>query len=107
VLLGTLYRAGAAKEGSWWWLVEFNGAAVSSLESTPRGRGNGGAAPLRKGKYRRHGLGRGGGARRDCSRLDGRWCHGIRPEEGDEGVGRVGCKGRVGRMTGWAGFRNF
>jgi hypothetical protein len=40
--------------------VEFNGATVLSLESAPRGRGNGGAAPLGKGKWRRRSLGRGG-----------------------------------------------
>jgi hypothetical protein len=51
--------------------VEFKGAVVLSLESALRGRGNGGAAPLRKGKWRRHGLGRKGGAQRDGSRLDG------------------------------------
>jgi hypothetical protein len=32
--------------------VEFNRASVCSLESTPRGRGNGGAEPLWKGKWR-------------------------------------------------------
>jgi hypothetical protein len=47
----------AAKEGSQWWPVEFNGMAVSSLESSLRGMGNGGAAPLRKGKWRQRGLG--------------------------------------------------
>jgi hypothetical protein len=52
-------------------------------------------------------LGRRGGARHDSSRPDGQWRCGNRPEEGDEGgVGRVGCKGRVGWMTGWAGFGN-
>ena len=71
VLLGALYRAAA--ERSRWRPVEFNGAAVLSLESAPKGRGNGGAAPLRKGKWRRCGLGRRGGARRDSSRLDGQW----------------------------------
>jgi hypothetical protein len=60
----------AAEEGSRWWPVEFKGAVVLSLESALRGRGNGGAAPLRKGKWRR-GLGRKGGAQRDGSRLDG------------------------------------
>jgi hypothetical protein len=84
--IGRGWLAEAAEERSQWRPVEFNGAAVLSLESTPRGRGNGGVAPLRKGK---------------------RWRHGIGPEEGDEGgAGRVGCKGRVGWMTGWAGFRN-
>jgi hypothetical protein len=43
VLLGALYRVGrlaeAAEERSLWWLVEFNAAAVSSLESAPRGEG--------------------------------------------------------------------
>jgi hypothetical protein len=52
----------AAEERSWWQPVEFNGAAVSSVESAPRGRGNGGAAPLRKGKWRRRNLGCGSGA---------------------------------------------
>jgi hypothetical protein len=42
--------AEAAEERSWWWPVEFNGAAVSSLESSLRGWGNGGVAPLQKGK---------------------------------------------------------
>jgi hypothetical protein len=53
VLLGALYRRGrlaeAAEERSRWRPVEFIGLAVSSLESTLRGRGNGGAAPLQKG----------------------------------------------------------
>jgi hypothetical protein len=78
VLLGALYRAGrlagVVEERSWWRPLEFNGAAVLSLESSPRGRGNGGAAPLQKGKWRRRDLGRGGRARRDGSRTDGwRW----------------------------------
>jgi hypothetical protein len=111
VLLGTLYRAGAAsraaEERSWWWLVEFNGAAVLSLEYAPRGRGNRGEALLWKGKWSRRSLGRGGSAQRDGSRPDGRWGRGIGPEEGDEGgAGRVGCKERVGRMTGWVSFGN-
>jgi hypothetical protein len=42
-----------ADERSRWRPVEFNAVVVLSLESTPRGRGNGGAAPLRKGKWRR------------------------------------------------------
>jgi hypothetical protein len=83
--------AEVTEERSWLRPVEFNGAAVSSLESALRGRGNGGAVPLWKGKWRRRGSGCGGGARHD----------GIGPEEGDEGgAGRVGCKGWVGRMTG-------
>jgi hypothetical protein len=91
--------ARAAEERSQWRLVEFNGIAVLSLESTPRGRGNGGAAPLWKGKWRRCGLGHGGGARHDGSRPDGRWWRGIGPDEGDEGgAGRVGCRGRGGRV---------
>jgi hypothetical protein len=45
--------AEAAEERCRWRLVEFNGAAVSSLESALRGRGNGGAVPLWKGKWRR------------------------------------------------------
>jgi hypothetical protein len=99
--------AGAAEERSRWRPVEFNGAVVLSLESAPRGRGNGGAALLWKWKRRRRGLGRGGGARRNGSRPHGRWRRSIGPDEGDEGgAGRVGCKGRVGRMTGWAGFGN-
>jgi hypothetical protein len=90
--------AGAAEERSQRRPVEFNGAAVLSLESAPRGRGNGGAAPLQKGKWRRRDLGRGGGAQRDGSRSNGRRRLG-RPREGDKGgAGRVGCKGRVGRM---------
>jgi hypothetical protein len=48
VLLGTLYRAGrlaeAAEERSRWWPMQFNRAAVLSLESAPRERGNGWAA---------------------------------------------------------------
>jgi hypothetical protein len=92
----------AAEERSRWRPMEFNGVVVSSLESAPRGRGNGGAAPLWKGKWRRHGSGRGGGAQCDDSRPDGRWRRGIGPEEGDEGgAGRVGCKGRVGRFQKW------
>jgi hypothetical protein len=83
--IGRGQLAEAAEERSRWWLMEFNGAAVSSLESTLRGRGNGGAAALRKGKWRRHGSGHGGGARHDGSRPDGRWRRGIGPEEGDEG----------------------
>jgi hypothetical protein len=73
--------AEVAEERSRWRSVEFNGAAVSSLKSTLRRRGNGGLVPLRKGKLRRRGLGCGGGARCDGSRPDG-WC-GIKPEEGD------------------------
>jgi hypothetical protein len=99
--------AEAADERSQWWPMEFNGAAVLSLESAPRGRGNGGAVPLRKGKWWQCCLGCGGGAQHDGSRLDRQWWHGIGPEEGDEaGAGRVGCKGQVGRMTRWAGFGN-
>jgi hypothetical protein len=94
--------AEAAEERSRWWPVEFNGAAVSSLESATRGRRNGGAAPLGKGKWRRRGSGRRGDARRDGSQPDGRWRCGIGPEEGDEGgAGRVGCKGQVGRFQKW------
>jgi hypothetical protein len=89
----------ATEERSQWWPVEFNGAAVLSLESTPRGRGNGGVAPLRNGKWRWHGSGHGGSTRHDSSRLDERWRCGIGPEEGDKGgAGRVGCKGQVGRF---------
>jgi hypothetical protein len=103
VLLGALHRAGrlagAADERSRWRPMEFNGAVVLSLESAPRGSGNGGVAPLRKGKWRQRGLGHGGGARRDGSRPDGRWRRGIGPDEGDKGgAGRVGCKGRGGRV---------
>jgi hypothetical protein len=86
VLLGALYRvgqlAGAAEERSRWRPVEFNGAAVLSLESALRGRGNGGAAPLWKGKWRRRGLGRGGGARRDGSQTDERRWLGREVEDG-------------------------
>jgi hypothetical protein len=111
VLLGALYRVGwlaeAAEEKSRWRPMEFNGAVVSSLQSTLRGRGNGWAAPLQKGKWRRHRVGGGGGARCDGSRPDRWWRRVIGPEEGDEGgEGRVGCKGRVGQMTGWASFKN-
>jgi hypothetical protein len=76
--------ARAAEERSRWRPVEFNGAAVLSLESAPRGRGNGGVAPLWKGKWRRRDLGCGGGARRDGNRPDGRRRLG-RPREGDKG----------------------
>jgi hypothetical protein len=83
--------------------VEFNGAAVLSLESAPRGRGNGGATPLRKGKWRRRGLGHGGGARCDGSRPDGRWRL-RRPREGDEGgAGRAGPEWPGGPNATWAG----
>jgi hypothetical protein len=56
--IGPGWLARAAEERSRWRPVEFNGAAVLSLESAPRGRGNGGAAPLRKVKSRRCRLGR-------------------------------------------------
>jgi hypothetical protein len=68
--------AGAAGERSWWQPVEFNGAVVLSLECAPRGRRNGGAASLWKGRWRRRGLGRGCSARRDSSRSDG-WSGGV------------------------------
>jgi hypothetical protein len=56
---------------------------------------------------RRNRMGSGGGFRHDGSWPDRRWRHGIGPEGGDEGgAGQVGGKGRLGRMTGWAGFRN-
>jgi hypothetical protein len=94
--------AEAAEERNWWRPVEFNGAAVSSLESSLRGRGNGGVAPLQKGKWRPRDSGRGGGTRCDGSRPDRRRRRGIRPEEGDEGgAGRVGYKGQVGRFWKW------
>jgi hypothetical protein len=94
--------AEAAEERSWWRPVEFNGAAVSSLESSLRGRGNGGVAPLQKGKWRPRDSGCGGGTRCDGSRSDRRRRRGIRPEEGDEGgAGRVGYKGQVGRFWKW------
>jgi hypothetical protein len=94
--------AGAAEERSRWRPVEFNGAEVLSLESAPRGRGNGGAAPLRKGKWRRRGLGRGGGARHDDSRPDGQRRLG-RPREGDEGgAGRAGPEWPSGPNATWA-----
>jgi hypothetical protein len=54
--------AEAAEERNWWRPVEFNGAAVSSHESTPRARGNGGAALLQKGKLRWRSSGQGGDA---------------------------------------------
>jgi hypothetical protein len=38
--------AEVAEERSRWRPVDFNGAVVCSLESTPRGREDGGAAPL-------------------------------------------------------------
>jgi hypothetical protein len=86
VLLVALYRAGrlagAAGERSRWRPVEFNGAAVLSLESAPRGRGNAGVTPLRKRKWRRRDLGRGGGARHDGSRTDGRRWLGREVEDG-------------------------
>jgi hypothetical protein len=94
--------AEAAEERNWWRPVEFNGAAVSSLESSLRGRGNGGVAPLQKGKWRPRDSGRRGGTRCDGSRPDRRRRRGIRPEEGDEGgAGRVGYKGQVGRFWKW------
>jgi hypothetical protein len=99
--------AEAAEEISWWRSVEFNGATISSLECASSRMGNGGVVPLRKGKWRWRGSGRGGRARRDGSRPDGWWRCDIGPEEGDEGgAGRVGCEGRMGQMTGWASFRN-
>jgi hypothetical protein len=79
--------AGATEERSRRRPMEFNGAVVLSLESTPRGRGNGGAAPLRKGKWRRHGLGREGGAQCDGSRPDGRRRLGRSREGGKGGAG--------------------
>jgi hypothetical protein len=93
--VGQGWLAGAAEERSRRRPVEFNGAAVLSLESVLRGRGNGGAALLRKGKWRRHGLGCRGGARRDGSRPDGRRRLG-RPREGDDAGGGLGPSGRVG-----------
>jgi hypothetical protein len=84
--------AEATEERSRRQLVEFNGAAVLSLESALRGRGSGGAAPLRKRKWRWCGLGCGGGAQRDGSRSDGRRRWRLRHlREGDEGgAGRAG-----------------
>jgi hypothetical protein len=97
--------AGAAEERSWWRPVEFNGAVVLSLESALRGRGNGGVAPLRKGKWSWHGLGHRGGARCDGSRPDGRRRLG-RPREGDEGgAGWVNQKGRTLVGPAWYGER--
>jgi hypothetical protein len=95
--IGRGWLAGAAEERSLWRPVEFNGAAVLSLESVPRGRGNGGAALLRKGKWRRRGLGCGGGARHDGSRPDGRRRLG-RSREGYDAGGGLRRSGRVGRM---------
>jgi hypothetical protein len=101
--IGRGWLAEAAEERSQWRPVEFNGAAVLSLESTPRGRGNGGATPLQKGKWRRRGIGRGGGARRDGSRPDGRRRLG-RPRKGDEGgAGRDGPEWSGGPNATWAG----
>jgi hypothetical protein len=95
--------AGAEKERSRRRPVEINGVAVLSLESAPRGRGNGGAAPLQKGRWRRRGIGRGGSARRDGSRPDGRRRLG-RPRKGDEGgVGRDGPEWSGGPNATWAG----
>jgi hypothetical protein len=51
--IGRRRLAKAAEERSRWRPVECNGAAVSSLESAPRGRGNRGAVLLQKGKWRR------------------------------------------------------
>jgi hypothetical protein len=100
--IGQGRRAGATEERSRRRPVEFNGAAVLSLESTPRGRGNGGAAPLRKGKWRRRSLGRGGGARRDGSRPDRRRRLG-RLREGDEGgADRAGPEWPGGPNATWA-----
>jgi hypothetical protein len=94
--------AGATEERSQRWPVEFNGVAVLSLESAPRGRGNGGAALLQKGKWRRRSLGRGGGARRDGSWPDGRWRL-VHPREGDEGrADRAGPEWSGGPNATWA-----
>jgi hypothetical protein len=107
IYLGRGRLAEVAVERSQWRPVEFNGAAVSSLDSAPRGRGNEGAVPLWKGKWSWRGLRHGGGARRDSSRPDGRsWCDIELEEEDEGGAGRVGCKGRVGWMTKWASFGN-
>jgi hypothetical protein len=94
--------AGAVEERNRRRPVEFNGAAVLSLESASRGRGNGGAAPLWKGKWRWHGLGCGGGARHNGSRPDGQRRLG-RPREGDEGgAGRAGPEWSGGPNATWA-----
>jgi hypothetical protein len=92
-------------------VVEFNGAAVLSLESALRGRGNGGVAPLWKGKWRWHSVRRlpaeqavavrqrtRGGSRRR-SRLSGL----IRPGGSDDRVGRFQkWKTKIKMELGWA-----
>jgi hypothetical protein len=102
--IGRGWLAGATEERSRRRPVEFNGVTVLSLESAPMGRGNGGAAPLWKGKWRWRGLGLGGGARRDGSRPDGQRQRQLRhPTEGDEGgAGRAGPEWPGGLNATWA-----
>jgi hypothetical protein len=101
--IGRGWLAGAAEERSLRQPVEFNRAAVLSLESASRGKGNGGAASLRKGKWMWRGLGRGGGTQCHGSRPDGRRRL-ERPREGDEGgVGRARPEWPGGPNATWAG----
>jgi hypothetical protein len=81
--------------------MEFNGVVVSRLESAPRGRGNGGAAPLWKGS--------GGGMARDvevalsattAGQTGGGGAASDRRRETKEEQVEWAAKG------GWAGFRN-
>jgi hypothetical protein len=91
----------AAEERSRWRPMEFNGVVVSRLESAPRGRGNGGAAPLWKGS--------GGGMARDvevalsattAGQTGGGGAASDRRRETKEEQVEWAAKG------GWAGFRN-
>jgi hypothetical protein len=93
--------AGAAGERSRWRPEVFNGAAILSLECAPRGRRNGGAAPLWKGKWRRRDLGRGCGARHDGCRSDGWSGGGDRRRKTTAGLTeRVGPPVREGKASG-------
>jgi hypothetical protein len=103
--LGAFYRAseGAEQsgcEGEWWPSVGFNGATVLGGEGN--GEGKRGVGEV-KGRWRRFTLprvGRGavlGKVSRRQRRSAGRRLPGLRPEEGEEGAGRVGPKGQVGR----------
>jgi hypothetical protein len=92
--------AEAAEERSWWQPVEFNGVVVLSLESAPRGRGNRGVAPLRKGKWRQ----------RSAQRQSAGWAvaarhqtiGGRRRRSGPSGLQRPGGPDdRVGRFRKW------
>jgi hypothetical protein len=80
----------------------FNGAAVFSFDSAPRGGETKGRDQERK--CRRHGSSGGGAsAEHDGSRSDG-WSSGVKPEEGDDPGGPV--LGRMAAVT-WADFKKF